>query len=920
MPSLDEPILAFWGKARPLESRPGPGWHPLAFHCLDVAAVGRALLKGNHGLTEWISSQLCLPRDDAIHLMCFLLCVHDIGKFAKKFQAKEPTRFPECFDENPARLSGFFDHGAGGMRLYDVDPVAFGLPENVSPKVWRPLISAVAGHHGSPPEPRFGDTRLTLRSDYGAEGIRAAHEFIRCARGLFSIPARLSSPPPDRKRIRRASYAVAGLAVLADWIGSNQSWFRYRHPDEFASFDEYWDYARKLSTDAVREAGVLPAPRRRDRLGYEALIGANAAPTPMQKWVLNADLPAGPTLFMIEDETGSGKTEAAMMLAHRLMHSGRADGLYVALPTMATANAMFDRLALAYRHLFAEGAEPSIALAHGARGMHEGFRSAMAPMADSGRFEAPYADAPVSDDASETTASAACAAWIAGDRRRTFLADAGAGTIDQALLSVLPSRHQSLRLLGLTRRVLILDEVHAYDAYMQREMEMLLEFQAGLGGSAILLSATLPLSIRERLMDAFAKGLASKEAKLAARMDYPMATVCADGVRRFVKVAGQPGRARTLPVRFLRSSAEALREVERAAGAGQAVLYIRNTVDDALDAHAELSARGLDTQPELFHARFALVDRLSVEKRVVDLFGKRSEPAGREGRVLVATQVVEQSLDLDFDAVITDLAPIDLVIQRAGRLWRHNRPERQGQLELLVVGPEPVADADEKWFGQVFPRAQYVYRDYARIWLTSKTLEDSGAIVSPDDLRTLIESVYGDEADARLPSGLQGMYFDSEGKAGAERGVATTNALNLARGYVWDGGAWDLDVRTPTRLVDDPQVTLRLARFRDGRIEPYAHAAAPDKAWRAWRLSEVNVSARRVGGEAVPPGYADAAKAAKESWTRFDSDKILVVLEGGDVGDDATLYGSAISGGANPAHIRLRYNPQDGLNSIAEPS
>ena len=908
MRSMDEPILAFWGKAQPLDSRPQPGWHPLAFHSLDVAAVGHVLLTGHRGLRESISRQLGLPQDDAVRLMCFLLCLHDIGKFAKKFQAKETTRFPDCFDDNPARLSGFFDHGAGGMRLFDADPIAFGLPGDIRPNTWRPLVSAVTGHHGSPPEPRNGETLLTLRRDYGAAGIKAAHEFILRACGLFSIPRRLSSSPPDRIGIRRASHAVAGLAVLADWIGSNQPWFPYRDADKFASFDAYWDYATGQSTRAVREAGVLPARKRQDRLGYEELIGTNATPTPMQDWVLNADLPAGPALFMIEDETGSGKTEAALMLAHRLMKSGRAEGLYVALPTMATANAMFDRLAIAYRHLFAEGAEPSIALAHGARGMHEGFRSAMP---GGGRFEAPYADAPGSDEACETTASAACAEWIASDRRRTFLADAGAGTIDQALVSVLPSRHQSLRLFGLMRRVLILDEVHAYDAYMQREMERLIEFQAGLGGSAILLSATLPLSIRKRLMDAFAKGLGTGDAIPVSRMDYPMATVCAADVRTYASVAGQAGRARALPVRFLRSSEEALRKVEQAAVAGKSVLYIRNTVDDALDAHAELRARGLD--PHLFHARFALVDRLAIEKRVVETFGKRSKSAARAKQVLVATQVVEQSLDLDFDALITDLAPIDLLIQRAGRLWRHNRPERKGQLELLVVGPDPVADADEKWFGRAFPRAQYVYRDHARLWLTARTLEESGAIVSPTGLRALIESVYGDEAEAGLPSALQGIFFDAEGRAGAERGIATTNTLNLARGYVRDGGAWDLDVRTPTRLVDDLQVTLRLASVRDGRVEPYAHAAAPDEAWRAWRLSEVNVSARRIGGEDVPLEYADAAKAAKACWTRYDSDKILVVLEKNEA-TDGPLVGAASSGSTEARDVRVTYNARRGLN------
>ena len=358
-----------------------------------------------------------------------------------------------------------------------------------------------------------------------------------------------------RRRVKRASFAVAGIAVLADWIGSNQEWFPYFEP--VRDLGAYWNDARERAQRAVREAGVLPAAAAASgSLRYGNLIGLQkAAPSPMQRWAEKVALPSGPTLFMIEDETGSGKTEAALMLAHRLIASGAADGLYVALPTMATANAMFDRLAGAHRHLFAADAQPSIALAHGARDMHEGFRAAMQrggrdedPYSDTGgRDEAPYSDTGARDEASETTASAACAAWIADDRRRTFLADAGAGTIDQALLAILPSRHQSLRLLGLMHRVLILDEVHAYDAYMQREMERLLEFQAGLGGSAILLSATLPLSVRERLTDAFANGLGKEVGDASLSMDYPTATVWATNIRSSTKVAWTTGAGALAP-------------------------------------------------------------------------------------------------------------------------------------------------------------------------------------------------------------------------------------------------------------------------------------------------------------------------------------------------------------------------------------
>ena len=176
------------------------------------------------------------------------------------------------------------------------------------------------------------------------------------------------------------------------------------------------------------------------------------------------------------------------------------------------------------------------------------------------------------------------------------------------------------------RRVVILDEVHAYDAYMRRELERLLEFQAELGGSAILLSATLPQSARKRLVDAFAKGLGTDATIEGPSNAYPMATICADAVASSAHVSGQPGRARKLPVQLVSTQEEALDRVEKAACAGQAVLYIRNTVDDALKAYKALWARKIE--PIIFHARFALADRLNREQQIMETFGKSSQPSG----------------------------------------------------------------------------------------------------------------------------------------------------------------------------------------------------------------------------------------------------------------------------------------------------
>ena len=392
-------IGRFWGKARPLDPDRGPQWHPLAYHSLDVAAVGDALLRSHARLSERFARLLGLPREDSASLICYLLCLHDIGKFAKKFQAKTPNLYPECFDDDPSRLATQFDHGAGGLRLFDADPDRFLLPDGVGPRAWPPLIAAVTGHHGAPPEPRTNESLQSLRSDFGRTGIEAAHAFIEQANALLVPPQEVRDLEP--RRAKRGSFALAGLAVLADWVGSNQEWFPYCAPVQ--DLEGYWSTTRDRATRAVVEAGVIPAGIS-CHLDYFDLLGARAAPSPMQLWARDVSLPAGPALFMIEDETGSGKTEAALMLAYRLMASDAADGLYVALPTMATANAMFDRLADAYRHLFAQGTAPSLALAHGARDMHEGFRDAMS---HGGRFEDPYSDSSGSDDASETTASAA---------------------------------------------------------------------------------------------------------------------------------------------------------------------------------------------------------------------------------------------------------------------------------------------------------------------------------------------------------------------------------------------------------------------------------------------------------------------------------------------------------------------------------
>jgi CRISPR-associated endonuclease/helicase Cas3 len=366
--------------------------------------------------------------------------------------------------------------------------------------------------------------------------------------------------------------------------------------------------------------------------------------------------------------------------------------------------------------LFVDDGLPSLALAHGASELHAGFTSSIL---DVGASEISFG----ADDADEP-ASAQCSAWIADDRRKTFLAQVGVGTVDQAILSVLPSRHQSLRLIGLAQRVLILDEVHAYDSYVSEEIVRLLEFHAALGGSAILLSATLPAEAKARLLRPYGGTAVEFE------NNYPLATVQSAANLEQTRRDPRPDTVRSVPLHFVATPREGLDRALAAARQGQAVLYIRNTVADAIETYRAIPG---GVRAMLFHARFALCDRLARQADALSAFDKESTPYRRAGCLLIATQVVEQSLDLDFDLIVSDLAPIDLIIQRAGRLWRHATRQRHpdARCEMIIVGPEPSLDANTSWLSRTLQRTVRVYDDHARMWLTAEALRRAGSIDAP---------------------------------------------------------------------------------------------------------------------------------------------------------------------------------------------
>ncbi|MBU8546680.1 CRISPR-associated helicase Cas3' [Roseomonas sp. ROY-5-3] len=800
-------------------------------------------------------------------MLGFLAAIHDIGKFSRSFQAKDMTHWPQAaLGPRPKAVPSGARHDALGLhllrkplaRLLDtaLPPLQDGRPAWID-GLRAPLLRAVAGHHGRPPAmPPAPPTTAELCPAC----IDAASDFLGAMHALFGSPV-LPCPKEDRD-VARLGWHLAGLVTLADWVGSRQAWFPYAAAvDDPAAY--LWDHALPRAAAALAAAGLAPAAPSRFA-GIGGLFPAIVQPSPVQLWAQNVDLPEGPILAVIEDMTGSGKTEAAVTLAHRLLAAHRASGVFLALPTMATANAMFGRLTEAYRGLFAAEARPSLALAHARAALDPRFATAIpAEPGPTGRRPADPADEP---------SEAHCAAWLAEDRRRALLAQIGVGTVDQAMLAVLPVRHAALRLQGLAGKVLVIDEVHAFDAYMQREILTLLEFHAALGGSVVLLSATLPKALRQRLVNAFRKGLGARTLPLA-RNDYPLATLAGAADVSEHPCAPRDGLPRRVEVTRLQDAEAALARIVEAARTGAAVAWVRNTVDDAIAAAQALRAMGIPAL--LFHARFAMVDRLAIEAEVMRRFGRDGDARTRPG-VLVATQVVEQSLDLDFDLLVTDLAPVDLLIQRAGRLWRHARgPRPVPGPELLVVSPEPVEAPAADWIKAAQPGTGAVYSDPALLWRSARAVFSRGAIVTPDDMRPLIEAAFDRDAPGAVPPALAAAARQAEGRDRAAQGVARMNLLEFDACWDRDAGFWEPETHTPTRLEDRPTVTLRLARLRDGAVVPYAQDS---DLGRAWALSEVTVARHRIATCPAPPGLEAAADAAKQSWGRWERESDRVVL------------------------------------------
>ncbi len=743
----EQSYYRYWGKA----SKDDSGefrCHLLPYHSLDVAQMAACWLENSSVLRGRLATMTHCSIKKSVAWVLFFVALHDLGKFDIRFQLKVPAVLNTFWGGSSGNLpdniiSRNYWHGeyAAYWAYHDLaDRLQWKLNEDMpwdEPvgveiwAAWQPWIRAVAGHHGMEPssakEPD-GQPPLAL-PEIAEQDCKARLAFIEAMEELFLKPAALSledTPPPCDLEF------IAGFCSVCDWLGSTtenrdgQSRFTYCEvPGDLA---QYFQSRKSIAETLLDESGLL---------GCTVTAGgmADVFPQfdcPRQVQTLVDELPVEAGLTLIESPTGSGKTEAALAYAARLLVAGQAESIIFALPTQATADAMLNRLTEVAIRLFDNA---DVVLAHGKSRFNPAFINLKKKAGKS-----------TANSVREREAGVQCAHWLAQSRKRVFLGQIGVCTVDQVLISVLPVRHRFVRGFGLGKSVLIIDEVHAYDAYMYGLLDRVLRHQNAMGGSAVLLSATLPLGLRHALLNSWD---VSGDVLNSAN-DYPLVT----------QVQGKQARMYPLPDAEKQRLAEEKRVVHleqletgdmlpdddllarivRAADAGANVVVICNLVADA----QKLAERLSDLTPRdilLFHSRYRFKDRQRIQQQVMSRFGKSGQRI--QGGILVATQVVEQSLDLDFDWMITQLSPVDLLFQRLGRLHRHERKRPTGFEKAACTVLVPV-DNQYELHKLIYGNGKA--SNSRVLWRTEQIVRQHSQLCFPDVYRPLIESVYEEES------------------------------------------------------------------------------------------------------------------------------------------------------------------------------
>ena len=661
------------------------------------------------------------------------------------------------------------------------------------------LFVATLSHHGEPLNLEGGRQRNpSMWRTYGGLDPKACVERISgLARAWFPAAFALDAPPlPSAPAFQ---HMFLGLCTLADWLGSNENFF----PFQGAPQDDYIATARSRAKRVVREIGLDIADQRAGFGGapsFQSLFGL-ATPNSIQQAA--SDAPLDEPLVVVESETGSGKTEAALWRFARMYGAGRVDGLYFALPTRAAAVQIHGRVSRFAERMFiaADAPKPVLAVPGYIRfGDIKGERELQ-----------PY-KVWWDDHATDHRR------WAAESAKRFLAAQIAVGTIDQAMMAALKVRHSHMRAACLARNLLVVDEVHASDAYMRRILEALLDAHIGAGGYALLMSATLGSDARHRLLTRSPMSAMNAPPSIddAVKAAYPSVATAVDGIRPAGENAHRK-RVRMEALPAMQDFDQTARRALQAARAGAKTLVIRNTVRNAIATQQAIERAAGDDTDALFacngkrtlhHSRFAAPDRHMLDKAVEALLGKG---APSKGCVVVGTQTLEQSLDIDADVLITDLCPADVLLQRIGRLHRHtrdNRPDGYMQPRCIALTP---SDADlSPLLSRSVNGLGTVYKDIRILEATRRLIHENPEWRIPEMNRRLVERATHPAALESITSELGDDWRvhanEVEGELIADTMTATSVVMRRDKTFYGDNQDvifGSMEERIRTRLGDE---------------------------------------------------------------------------------------------------------------------
>lgn len=787
--------LVAWGKLSRDKSGQLIGEHPLLDHMTDVAACFLALADCA-GIRRSLELAAGRPLDELdLQRLAVLVFLHDVGKANAGFQSRRwqpPERPPALWPTTP------FGHGPEGWELIagrvpSAEHYAAGLPiaEIVA---WgevavSELLQASISHHGRPlgqcPEKQTERIWKPVLTNSGtvlydpAATLTSMGERLKQSYPLAFRESR--RPQPDQPAF---VHLFAGLVQLADWLGSDtrEAFFPYTAPGE-----DRIQSAVTRATYAVRSIGLDVSAWKSKLNGqpptFSAAFGVPAA-RPMQ--LAAADLSLG-DIAVLEAETGSGKTEAALWRFVKLFEAGKVDSLYFALPTRVAATQLYQRVLALVTRLWPKDAPVVVRALPGYEAADDQEKISLPD------FKVQWPDVPDDYKAHQR--------WVAESPKRFLAATIAVGTIDQALLGALKIKHAHMRHALLARSLLVVDEVHASDAYMTVLLEKLLQAHTKAGGHSILLSATLGAMARTRYLNiGNNKKHAPPSLADACATAYPALSFRDSTGIHLHPVVGNPQQKavhwETLDAMDDPKQLSML--AAQAAAQGARVLVVRNTVPAAvatLKALEDLTlAQGGDWLfkvngvSTVHHSRYSRQDRPLLDQAVEAQLGKKRIDG--KGRVIVGTQTLEQSLDIDADLLITDLCPMDVLLQRLGRLHRHNRPEAERpegyrQPHAWVLTPtghdlSPLLKRARHGLGR-FHDGGGVYPDLRMVEATKRLIQTQPNRQIPAENRLLVEHATHIEALQGIENDLgpdwQKLGQTIEGDTSARRGVGHLHTL-----------------------------------------------------------------------------------------------------------------------------------------------